>query len=68
MNTEQRTLLTMSELADYLKCTTRHIQNLMGRGLPYIQVSERMVRFDLERVNEWMADRTSTAPAKAANA
>lgn len=55
---DQKTLLTTQELAQHLRCTERHIQNLMKDGLPHIRVSERMLRFDLDTVNAWLAQRT----------
>lgn len=49
MNTQQPSLWTVQEVADYLRCTVRHIQNLQRQGLPHIHVG-RLVRFKSDDV------------------
>jgi excisionase family DNA binding protein len=47
-------LLTKSELAEYLKLTTRTVENWMARGLPHYKIGERRVRFKLAEVEQFL--------------
>jgi len=46
-------LWTIKDVAEYLCCTVRHVQNLQRGGLPYMQVG-RLVRFDPEEVRNYL--------------
>jgi len=47
------TLWNLKQVADYLQCSIRHVQNLQKRGLPYILVG-RLSRFDPEEVRNYL--------------
>jgi excisionase family DNA binding protein len=59
-------LLTPDELAELLKISRRQIQRLMGEGLPFIRVGERMVRFSAASVAAWLGEREQCQSAKTA--
>lgn len=52
--TETPTYETKSELARRLGVSTRTICNLMARGLPYIRLTGKLVRFPRVAVDGWM--------------
>lgn len=47
-------MLTKKELALILKVTTMTIDRHMKNGLPYKKFPNGTVRFDLEKVMEWL--------------
>jgi len=46
-------LITKHELADSLSVSPRHINNLMGDGLPHLRLG-RALRFDRREVVDWL--------------
>ena len=50
---------TRKQLAKRLNCSTRTIDALMHRGLPYWKPSGRLVRFPRAAVDEWLASQTT---------
>jgi len=52
-NTPELCLWTLSDTAQYIGCTVRHVQNLMRAGLPNIKLG-RLVRFDPEEVKAFL--------------
>lgn len=53
METKTEALWTLQDVAKYLRCTTRHVQNLKATGLPYIHIG-RLVRFDEKDVLDYL--------------
>jgi hypothetical protein len=55
--------LTLSELAKWLRCSTRTLQRLLsvGDGPPVIRLSERRLIFPLRDARSWLASRTKAA-------
>ena len=49
-------LLTKKELATELKISIPSIDNYMKKGLPYLKVGERSVRFELDKVMRWVEE------------
>ena len=56
MNTNEQLpeIMTLKETAGYFRCSDRHIQNLMTRGLPHFRVGA-LVRFRREEVLAFLA-------------
>ncbi len=58
MNTESNTglpeILTFKDLAEYLRCSERHIQNLTREGLPHFYLGS-LVRFRRNEVIEFLS-------------
>jgi phage terminase Nu1 subunit (DNA packaging protein) len=48
-----------TELAAELKVTNRTIENYMAKGMPYIRLSARASRFDMDAVDPWLNDLTT---------
>jgi excisionase family DNA binding protein len=48
-------LWTVRDVADYARCSTRHVSNLRNQGLPFRKVG-RLVRFSPEVVKRWFED------------
>ena len=46
-------LWTPDDIAAFLRCTVRHVQNLQKSGLPYFHIG-RLVRFDPDEVREFL--------------
>jgi excisionase family DNA binding protein len=46
-------LWTCDEVAAFLRCTARHVHNLLGRGLPHLYVG-RLLRFDPAEVRAYL--------------
>ena len=46
-------LWTCDEVAAFLRCTVRHVHNLLPRGLPHIYVG-RLLRFDPAEVRAYL--------------
>ncbi|MDP3072361.1 MAG: helix-turn-helix domain-containing protein [Opitutaceae bacterium] len=46
-------LWTIDEVAAYLRCTVRHVHNLLRAGLPHIYLG-RLLRFDPEEVRGYL--------------
>ena len=51
--TEEERLWNLRDVARYLGCTPRHVQNLVSCGLPHIRLG-RLVRFDPEEVAAYL--------------
>ena len=51
--TEEERLWNLRDVARYLGCTPRHVQNLVSCGLPHIRLG-RLVRFDREEVAAYL--------------
>lgn len=49
-------LWTVEEVAAYLRCTVRHVHNLLRSGLPHIYLG-RLLRFDPEEVRGYLLKR-----------
>jgi predicted DNA-binding transcriptional regulator AlpA len=52
---------TLTELAEWLRCSTRTVQRLIetGEGPPMIKLSDRRVIFRKADAQQWLARRTS---------
>lgn len=46
-------LWTCDEVAAFLRCTARHVHNLLRRGLPHVYVG-RLLRFDPAEVRTYL--------------
>ncbi len=46
-------LWTVDDVAAYLKCTTRHVHNLLPAGLPHLYLG-RLLRFDPTEVRDFL--------------
>lgn len=53
---EQAPLWTLQDVATHLRCTVRHVQNLIGRGLPCLRIG-KLVRFDPAEVKSFLRAR-----------
>ncbi len=53
-NNEAGSLMDKKSLAGYLRCTTRTVEERMRRGLPYLKLTARCVRFRLADVDAWL--------------
>jgi len=49
---------TRKQLAQRISCSTRTVDNLMLRGLPYVKLTGKLVRFPRREVDEWLAGQT----------
>lgn len=49
----QPTLWTNEDVANFFRCTVRHVQNLQKYGLPFLHLG-RLVRFDPEEVRDFL--------------
>jgi len=47
-------LVTIKQLADYYKVSSRTIERWKEIGLPFIQVGTRSIRYDFNEVNDWV--------------
>lgn len=61
-NKEQ--LLTKVEVAAYLRVSLSSVNRHMLRGMPYMRLSSRAVRFSLDQVLTWLAGRSSQHMSK----
>lgn len=52
----QETLWTIDEVAAYLRCTVRHVHNLLRSGLPHLYLG-RLLRFDPTEVRAYLLQR-----------
>ena len=52
--TEQDRLWTLRDVARYLGCTPRHVQNLVAAGLPHIKLG-RLIRFSAAEIRCYLA-------------
>ena len=48
-------LWTVRDVADYARCSSRHVSNLRNQGLPFRKAG-RLVRFSPEAVKRWFQD------------
>jgi hypothetical protein len=46
-------LWTCDEVAAFLRCTVRHVHNLLRRGLPHVYVG-RLLRFDPVEIRTYL--------------
>ena len=53
---EEQRLWTLSDVAQYLCCTPRHVQNLVTSGLPHIKLG-RLIRFSPDEVRRHLLRR-----------
>jgi predicted DNA-binding transcriptional regulator AlpA len=55
--------LTLDEVADWLRCSTRTVQRLLedGSGPPVIRISERRLIFRVADLRTWLSHRTRGA-------
>lgn len=53
LSTFPEKLWTVDEVAAYLKCTTRHVHNLLRAGLPHLYLG-RLLRFDPSEVRDYL--------------
>lgn len=54
-------LLTVDELANFLKCSKGTIRNWVSQGcIPVVRPAPRMVRFNLTQINQWLAKKCGT--------
>ena len=51
--TEQDRLWTLRDVARYLGCTPRHVQNMVNAGLPHIKLG-RLVRFSPDEIRRYL--------------
>jgi predicted DNA-binding transcriptional regulator AlpA len=60
--------LTLEELADWARCSTRTISRLMetGQGPPVVRLSDRRLIFRLADARDWIEARCSRKPTEAA--
>jgi excisionase family DNA binding protein len=54
-------LLTIKDVAAYMGCTPRHVQNLMLRGLPYMKLG-RLLRFKIDEIDNYLARNRAVSP------
>ncbi|MEG2380055.1 MAG: helix-turn-helix domain-containing protein [Bacilli bacterium] len=47
-------LLNKEELAKRLKVSKQTIYRRSKNGLPFIKISEHCVRYDIEKINDWL--------------
>jgi phage terminase Nu1 subunit (DNA packaging protein) len=57
------TYLTGQGLAATLKCSLAAVRKWKSQGMPHIKLS-RLVRFELDRVLEWLAARSKNKESK----
>ena len=55
--TLQREFENKHQLAARLGVSVRTIDNLLKRGLPYIRLTRKLIRFPRAAVDEWLAER-----------
>ncbi|HEX7644878.1 MAG TPA: hypothetical protein VF472_21970 [Burkholderiaceae bacterium] len=53
------TILTKQQLAEWLQCSTKHIERRVKEGLPFIPFGPRAMRFSQESVLRWLMSRES---------
>lgn len=46
-------LWTVDQVAVYLRCTVRHVHNLIPSGLPHLHLG-RLLRFDADEVRSYL--------------
>ena len=56
---DNQRLLTVKDVAETLQCSLQHIYNLVWRGeIPYVKVGG-LLRFQKERLIEWLQERST---------
>jgi excisionase family DNA binding protein len=53
--------LTIKDVAAYMGCTPRHVQNLMLRGLPHMKLG-RLLRFKIDEIDNYLARNRAVSP------
>lgn len=53
--TEQEMYLSKHEVAKLLSVTTRTIHNLMKKGLPFVRVGQKLIRYKLSDIHQYLA-------------
>jgi excisionase family DNA binding protein len=51
-------LITTSELCELLKVDRMMLYRLRNRGMPFIRLGTKIVRYDLEVVLQWLSENT----------
>lgn len=54
-------LITFKEVQDILGISRPHMYELLKEGMPYIAISERVKRFEIDKVMDWLKDRQNKA-------
>jgi excisionase family DNA binding protein len=49
-------LVTIRDVAAYMGCTVRHVQNLMACGLPHLKLG-RLLRFRLDEIDAYLSEK-----------
>ena len=52
-------LMLPEELSEYLGVTRTTLWKWQGKGMPYIRLGVKLVRYDLEEVMKWLSERSS---------
>jgi len=55
MDDSSSRLLTVREIATYLGCTPRHVQNLLPGGLPHLKLG-RLLRFRRDEIDAYLSE------------
>lgn len=55
LSEQKKFLANKRDVAAFAKVNPRSVENWMARGCPYRKISPRMVRFDLDEVEAWLA-------------
>ena len=63
----EKQFLTKQQLADHLQVSTMTIDRYRKRGLPWTRAGVKLVRFDLEAVNDWLEQQQPEDADKVAN-
>lgn len=54
-------LWTLDDVAAHMRCTPRHIQNLVKTGLPHLKIG-RLVRFNPKEVRQYLTKQRTIFP------
>lgn len=58
MATNIQGLLTNKEMAELLNVNVKTLSRYRKDGLPFLQLSDRIIRYDEEKVMEWIRKRS----------
>jgi len=57
--TRMRTLMTAQDVAERLKIKPKTVYNMAAAGtIPCVRIGERTVRFDPERLDQWIREQS----------
>lgn len=59
---QQEAVLTIMELADWLRCSRSTVERLVKAGLPYIEIEGGFKRFLLKSVIQFMRENQKSVP------